>query len=56
MKDIDELYCYKWYKDMYIRQGYSDDVASTKAKIDLNYQKSLYAMCEVFGVEEESNG
>lgn len=53
MKEIDELYCYKWYKDMYIRDGFSDEESSKRAKIDLNYQKSLYAMCEVFGVEED---
>lgn len=53
MEEIDELYCYKWYKDMYIRDGYDNEEASIRAKIDLDYQKSLFAMCKVFGIKED---
>jgi hypothetical protein len=52
VEEIDEEYCYNWYKDMYMRQGCSDEVASKRAKIDLNYQISLFDMCKVFGVKE----
>jgi hypothetical protein len=55
MKDIDEVYCFKWYKDMYLRQGCTETDASKRARIDLNYQLSLYKMCEVFGIEDEDN-
>jgi hypothetical protein len=51
MNEIDEVYCYKWYKDMYLKEGFNEKDASTKAKIDLDYQISLMEMCEMFEVE-----
>jgi hypothetical protein len=53
MEEIDEVYCYKWYKDMYLKEGFSNEEASIRAKIDLNYQISLFNMCKVFKVEED---
>jgi hypothetical protein len=51
MSEVDEVYCYKWYKDMYLNEGFLEKDASTKAKIDLDYQISLMKMCELFKAE-----
>jgi hypothetical protein len=53
MEELDEVYCFNWYKEMYLREGCSEEIAKQRAMIDLNYQKSLYKMCDVFGVQED---
>lgn len=47
-EEIDELYCLRWYRDYWIKQGFDNKTAIQKAKIDLNYQKSLKEMYELF--------
>ena len=53
MEEIDEVYCFNWYKNMYLNLGCSESDAINRASIDLNYQLSLFKMCEVFGVNDE---
>ena len=53
MEEIDEVYCFNWYKNMYLNLGCSESDAINRARIDLNYQLSLFKMCEVFSVDDE---